>query len=85
MIKPQLKYFCLVDFGRLTTVTDMRQSLQTMTSRPYSIRPLLSCSLADMHVLGSLATFILNRCKKGDGNRKIVQYLVEVDGEGAKM
>lgn len=78
--KPLLNYLTLVDFGRLTTMTEMRQSLQDMSGKkPFTIKPLLECTLSDMHVLGWFVTFVLNRFKSGGGERKIVQYLMEVE------
>jgi hypothetical protein len=45
------------------------------------MKPLLSCSLSEMHTLGWMVTFVLNRFKAKSGDRKIVQYLLEVDPE----
>lgn len=56
-------YLTLVDFGKLTTMTEMRQAMQAMTSKPFTIKPLLSCSLSDMHWSGWAATWLLNRFK----------------------
>lgn len=77
-IKPLLKYFTLVDFGKLTTVTEMRQTLQGLTDRSFAIRPLLTCPMKDMHVTALVSSILLNLYKKGEGDREIVQYLVEV-------
>ncbi len=81
--KPLLYYVTLVDFGRLTTLSEMRASLRTLTPRSCAINPLLSCTLAEMHPLSWIAAALMNVYKKGSGNRKIVQYLVEVDAAPA--
>lgn len=80
-IKPLLKYIILVDFGRTTTVNEMRLCLQRNTARRFTMRPFLTCTLKDMHVLGQYACTLMNTFSRGSGNRSIVQYLVEVDAD----
>lgn len=79
--KPLLVYVTLVDFGKLTTLTEMRQAMQAMTSKSFTMKPLLTCTLSEMHVMGWLTTVILNRFKSGGGDRKIEQYLIEVEAK----
>mmetsp|Transcript_33414 Transcript_33414/g.68350 ORF Transcript_33414/g.68350 Transcript_33414/m.68350 type:complete len:240 (+) Transcript_33414:60-779(+) len=77
--KPLLNYITLVDFGKLTTLTEMRQCMQEMTTCSFTMKPLLSCTLSEMHACGWLVTSVLNCFKAKSGDRKIVQYLLEVD------
>jgi hypothetical protein len=102
-LKPLLGYLTLVDFGRLTTLSEMRSVLHDIISgsgvsggadglarkagagaassasaSAVIIRPLLSCGLAEMHPLGRAASLLLNTLHKGSGDRRIVQYIVEV-------
>ena len=58
----------------------MRQAMQTMTPKSFTMKPLLTCTLSEMHVLGWLATTMINCFKSGGGDRRIEQYLIEVDG-----
>jgi hypothetical protein len=79
LTKPLLVYFTLVDFGKLTTLTEMRQCMQKLTDKPFTMKPLLECGLGDMHFLAKLAVKVVNFFKPGAGNRQISQYLVEVN------
>ena len=82
-IKPIIGYFTLCDFGKMTTQTEMRQTMQSLTPWSFTIKPLLSCQLAEMHITGWMAAVLLNRFKSRAGDRKIVQYLVSVDVPGS--
>lgn len=79
--KPLLLYCTLVDFGKLTTLTEMRQCMQKLTDKPFTMKPLLECTLGDMHFLANIAVKLMNFVKPGYGDRQISQYLVEVNFE----
>mmetsp|Transcript_12161 Transcript_12161/g.14695 ORF Transcript_12161/g.14695 Transcript_12161/m.14695 type:complete len:239 (+) Transcript_12161:98-814(+) len=80
-LKPMLLYFTLVDFGRLTTLSEMRQCMQSLTDKPFTIRPLLQCKLSEMHILAGIGRQVLDLFHVGGGDRQIIQYLTEVDFE----
>ena len=81
--KPLLVYLTLCDFGKLTTLTEMDVTMKSMTNRPYKMAPLLECQLSDMHVLGWIVSWIVNQFKSGGGDRKVSQYLLEVESTDA--
>jgi hypothetical protein len=62
----------------------MDVTMRAMTARPYTMAPLLECQLSDMHVLGWVASWVVNQFKSGGGDRKVSQYLLEVDSPEAK-
>jgi len=72
ILKPNLKYLTLVDFGQLTSVNEMHECVKSwgVGADSYSVTPLLSCLYGEM-------AWYLNNSLFG-GNTVITQYLVEI-------
>jgi len=77
-LKPLIKYITLVDFGRLTTITEMKAILKRSTDKDFLIEPLLKCKLSEMHFLvGWMEPFArLFTC--GKVSTSVIQYLITI-------
>lgn len=73
--KPLIYYFTSVDFGRATTVGEMRIIMKGITNHKFQIKPLISCKAYEMlsSQLKSLAPFVPLL------NKEITQYLIVVE------
>lgn len=76
VMKPLINYCTMVDFGRATTVDEMKILLQGMTHHKFTIKPLLWCKRHEMMspILSRFEWFLPKSL-----NAQVTQYLIEMD------
>jgi len=77
-LKPMIKYFTLVDFGRLTTVDEMKAILKRSTDKEFLIEPLLKCKLSEMYFVAGWLEPFARLFTGGKVSTNVVQYLVSI-------
>jgi len=77
-LKPLVKYFTLVDFGRLTTVGEMQAILKRTTDKEFLIEPLLKCKWSEMYFLAGWLEPLARLISGPEVSHNVVQYLVTV-------